>query len=63
MQDNPKVRTCLWFDGDGEEAAEFYVSLLPDSVIEDGASSPLRNFRRVWRISGVCGNEPMVVVG
>lgn len=29
-----KVRTCLWFDGDAEEAANFYVSLLPDSRIE-----------------------------
>ena len=29
-----KVRTCLWFDGNGHEAAEFYVSLLPDSRIE-----------------------------
>jgi len=29
-----KVRTCLWFDGDGHEAAAFYVSLLPDSAIE-----------------------------
>jgi predicted 3-demethylubiquinone-9 3-methyltransferase (glyoxalase superfamily) len=34
MSKKPKVRTCLWFDGNGEEAAEFYVSLLPDSVIE-----------------------------
>lgn len=30
-----KVRTCLWFDGNGEEAARFYVSLLPDSRIDD----------------------------
>jgi predicted 3-demethylubiquinone-9 3-methyltransferase (glyoxalase superfamily) len=30
----PKVRTCLWFDGEGEEAADFYVSLLPGSHIE-----------------------------
>jgi predicted 3-demethylubiquinone-9 3-methyltransferase (glyoxalase superfamily) len=29
----PKVRTCLWFDTQGEEAAGFYVSLLPDSRI------------------------------
>ena len=34
MSDRPKVRTCLWFDGNGEEAAEFYVSLLPGSTIE-----------------------------
>lgn len=29
------VRTVLWFDGRIEEAAEFYVSLLPDSAIAD----------------------------
>ncbi len=34
MSYTSKVRTCLWFDGQGEEAAEFYVSLLPGSAIE-----------------------------
>ena len=34
MTAKPKVRTCLWFDSRGEEAARFYVSLLPDSRIE-----------------------------
>lgn len=29
-----KVRTCLWFNGNGHEAARTYVSLLPDSFIE-----------------------------
>lgn len=29
-----KVRTCLWFQAGGLKAAEFYVSLLPDSQIE-----------------------------
>lgn len=29
-----KVRTCLGFNGNGLEAAEFYISLLPDSFIE-----------------------------
>lgn len=29
-----KVRTCLWFDSGGRRAAEFYVSLLPDSRID-----------------------------
>lgn len=27
------VSTCLWFDGDIDEAAEFYVSLLPGSTL------------------------------
>ena len=30
---NSKIRTCLWFPGNGEEAAEFYVSLIPGSAI------------------------------
>src|SRR5438105_7133735 len=29
-----KVTPCLWFDGQAEPAARFYVSLLPDSRIE-----------------------------
>lgn len=29
-----KVRTCLWFPKGGVAAAEFYVSLLPDSRID-----------------------------
>ena len=46
MLSDAKVRTCLWFDQNGEEAARFYVSLLPDSGIEsvfrpDPAKPPL----------------------
>lgn len=29
-----KIAPCLWFDGKAEEAARFYVSLLPDSRID-----------------------------
>ena len=29
-----KISPCLWFNGEAEEAANFYVSLLPDSRIE-----------------------------
>ncbi|MEY8841058.1 VOC family protein [Cribrihabitans sp. XS_ASV171] len=29
------VRTCLWYDGRAEEAAELYCSLLPGSRIEE----------------------------
>src|SRR5829696_8599623 len=31
---------CLWFDGNAEEAANFWVSLLPDSRVERVWSSP-----------------------
>jgi predicted 3-demethylubiquinone-9 3-methyltransferase (glyoxalase superfamily) len=33
-----KITPVLWFDGQAEEAAEFYVTLLPDSHVD-----------RVWR--------------
>jgi predicted 3-demethylubiquinone-9 3-methyltransferase (glyoxalase superfamily) len=29
-----KIAPCLWFNGEAEEAARFYVSLFPDSAIE-----------------------------
>jgi len=35
-----KVTPCLWFDGNAEEAANFYVSLLPDSRIDRVSRSP-----------------------
>jgi predicted 3-demethylubiquinone-9 3-methyltransferase (glyoxalase superfamily) len=31
----PKTRPCLWFDHQGEEAAEFYTSVFPNSKILD----------------------------
>ncbi len=30
-----KITTCLWFEDDALEAAQFYTSLLPDSAIQD----------------------------
>ena len=35
-----KITTVLWFDHVGEEAANFYVSLLPDSRIDNVIRSP-----------------------
>ena len=35
-----KTKPCLWFDGNAEEAADFYVSLLPDSRIEGVHRAP-----------------------
>ena len=35
-----KVVPCLWFDGDAEAAAQFYVSLLPNSRIDRVLKSP-----------------------
>ena len=30
-----KITTCLWFDTEAEEAAQFYASIFPDSRITD----------------------------
>jgi predicted 3-demethylubiquinone-9 3-methyltransferase (glyoxalase superfamily) len=35
-----KIAPCLWFDGTAEEAATFYVSLFPDSRIDNVMRSP-----------------------
>ena len=35
-----KVTPCLWFDGQAEQAASFYVSLLPGSRIDRVIRSP-----------------------
>jgi predicted 3-demethylubiquinone-9 3-methyltransferase (glyoxalase superfamily) len=35
-----RITPCLWFDGDAEEAAKFYVSLFPDSHLDAIHRSP-----------------------
>jgi predicted 3-demethylubiquinone-9 3-methyltransferase (glyoxalase superfamily) len=36
----PTITPCLWFDGNAEEAARFYVSLFPDSRIDKVFRAP-----------------------
>jgi predicted 3-demethylubiquinone-9 3-methyltransferase (glyoxalase superfamily) len=36
-----KISPCLWFDAEAEQAAHFYVSLLPDSRIEHVQRNPV----------------------
>lgn len=38
-----KITPCLWYDGDAEEAANFYVSLFADSRIDNVQRSPADN--------------------
>ena len=38
-----KIFPVLWFDGNAEEAANFYVSLLPGSRVEEIVRSPADN--------------------
>lgn len=52
----PKIATCLWFDGNGLEAAEFYVSLVPHSKITSTFQTDLAAPPLV--ISFVLGGSP-----
>src|ERR1700689_2318730 len=36
----PAITPCLWFDGNAEQAATFYTSLLPDSRIDKVHRAP-----------------------
>lgn len=38
-----RITPCLWFNGQAEEAANFYVSLLPNSRIDKILHSPVDN--------------------
>lgn len=38
-----KITTCLWYDGTAQEAADFYVSLLPDSHVDNIVMAPSDN--------------------
>ena len=38
-----KIAPCLWFNGQAEEAAKLYTSLLPDSRIDKVTRSPADN--------------------
>lgn len=33
MTPNTRIATCLWFDGQAEEAARFYAATFPDSAV------------------------------
>jgi predicted 3-demethylubiquinone-9 3-methyltransferase (glyoxalase superfamily) len=46
-----KVFPCLWFDGNAEEAAEFYVTLVPNSHVDN-----------VWRSPAVTPSGPVGMV-
>ena len=38
-----KITPCLWYDGDAEDAANFYVRLFPDSRVDNVQRSPADN--------------------
>ncbi len=68
MTDGHKVRTCLWYDSQGFEAAEFYCSLLPDSMIEhvdrnaDFSDGPLPEPEKVLVVEFVLAGAPYMAL-
>lgn len=38
-----KIIPCLWYDGNAEEAANFYITLFPDSRVDNVVRSPADN--------------------
>lgn len=39
----PSITPCLWFDGNAEEAAEFYASVFPDCEVGSVTRAPADN--------------------
>ena len=48
-----EIRTCLWFDSGGLEAARFYTSLLPDSVLETEVTDGVEPLVVAFSLAGV----------
>lgn len=43
MTPKSKITPCLWYDGNAEEAARFYASVLPDVSIDNIVKAPSDN--------------------
>lgn len=43
MTTKPKITPCLWFDGNAEQAARFYATVLPDVSIDNIVRAPSDN--------------------
>ena len=61
-----KVTPCLWFNGDAEEAANFYVSLMPDSKIlkvqRNAADNPSGKEGSVLVVEFTLGGQRLVAL-
>jgi predicted 3-demethylubiquinone-9 3-methyltransferase (glyoxalase superfamily) len=61
----PKLTTCLWFDTEGEDAANFYTSVFPNSRITDvsryGEAGP-REAGSVMTVNFELDGQPFVAL-
>ena len=55
-----KIAPCLWFDGQAEQAARLYVSLLPDSRIDAVHRGPLFSFTEAVSLQIYCDDQAEV---
>lgn len=60
MEFNAKVRTCLGFNGNGHEAANYYVSLLRNSRIENTVQPEPNGVPLVIEFT-LCGSPYMIL--
>ncbi len=67
MASAQKISTCLWFDTQAEEAAQFYVSLFPNSRINGisqyGKGAPMPEGRALVVNFELAGTELMMING
>jgi predicted 3-demethylubiquinone-9 3-methyltransferase (glyoxalase superfamily) len=60
------IAPCLWFDGQAEEAAEFYTSTFPDSrvdkVVESAADNPSTPAGAVLTVEFTLTGRPFVAL-
>lgn len=63
----PKIRPCLWFDSDGEAAANFYTSLFKNSRIVDvvyyGEAGPGEPGKALTVLFELDGQEILILNG
>jgi predicted 3-demethylubiquinone-9 3-methyltransferase (glyoxalase superfamily) len=61
-----KIRSCLWFDGNAEEAAEFYASVFPDGhvdrVVRAAADNPSTSKGDVLTVEFNVADTPFVAL-
>ena len=59
-----KITPCLWFNGTAEEAAQFYLSIFPDSRIDkihrSAADNPSRSAGDVLTVDFTLAGQPFI---